>query len=190
MGRVRIIAGSLRGRRLEVLEQPGLRPTSDRTREALFSILADRIVGARVLDAYAGTGALGFEALSRGARHAVFIESSPSVARALERSRADLGLLDVSRVLTGDVVRLLDSGVLGGPFDLVLADPPYGGGEHDRFLAAIGRHQPVDSGGLLILEDEVSKTDRSGPDLPGFAHFRQATYGRTVLHFYEAGHGS
>jgi 16S rRNA (guanine966-N2)-methyltransferase len=190
MGRVRIIAGSLRGRRLEVLEEPGLRPTADRTREALFSILADRIVGARVLDAYAGTGALGFEALSRGARHAVFVEASPSVARALDRSRADLGCLDVCRVLTGDVVQLFDAGALAGPFDLILADPPYGSGEHARFLTAIGRHQPVVPGGLLILEDEVRKNEPHGLEMPGFSQFRRTTYGRSVLQFYEAGRDS
>ncbi len=186
MGRVRIIAGGLGGRRLTVIDEPGLRPTAERIREALFSILADRTHEARVLDAYAGSGALGFEALSRGARHAIFVDSSRSAVRALERNRADLGCLDVSRVMTGDVVALLDGGSLAGPFDLVLADPPYGTGEHERFLAAVGRRRPVVPGGLLILEDEVSKTPESVPEVPGFAHFRRAVYGRSVLHFYEA----
>jgi len=186
MGRLRIIAGEFKGRRLEVVDEPGLRPTSDRAREALFSILADRAVGARVLDAYAGSGALGFEALSRGARHAIFVDSSKTAVRALERNRAELGCLDISRVVEGDVVTLLDRGALAGPFDLVLADPPFGAGEHARFLAAVGRHRPVVPGGLLILEDEASKTKESVPDLPGFGHFRRAVYGRSMLHFYEA----
>jgi 16S rRNA (guanine966-N2)-methyltransferase len=186
MGRLRIIAGGLKGRRLEVVDEPGLRPTSDRAREALFSILADRPAGARVLDAYAGSGALGFEALSRGARHAIFVDSSISAVRALERNRAALGCLDVSRVVAGDVVQLLNRGALAGPFDLVLADPPFGTGEHERFLEAVGRHRPVVPGGFLILEDEVSKTRELAPDLPGFAHFRLAEYGRSRLHFYEA----
>lgn len=186
MGRVRIIAGTLKGRRLEVLDEPGLRPTTDRAREALFSILADRTAGARVLDAFAGTGALGFEALSRGARYTTFVDASRSAVRALERNRADLGCLDVSRVIEADVVALFDRGALAGPFDLVLADPPYGTSEHDRFLAAVGRHRPLAPGGLLILEDEVRKTPVSAPDPAGLAHFRRAAYGRTVMHFYEA----
>ena len=186
MGRVRIIAGELKGRRLEVVDEPGLRPTPDRVREALFSILADRPTGARVLDAYAGSGALGFEALSRGARHVIFVDSSRSVVRALERSRADLGSLDRSRVVEGDVVRLLDRAALAGPFDLVLADPPYGSGEHGRFLEALGRHRPVVPGGLLILEGEARKNQAPDADPPGFAHFRRAVYGRSALNFYEA----
>jgi len=186
MGRLRIIAGEFKGRRLTVVVEPGLRPTSERVREALFNILADRPVGARVLDAYAGSGALGFEALSRGARHAIFVDSSRSAVRALERSRADLGCLDRSRVIEGDIVTLLDRGALAGPFDLVLADPPYGTGEHGRFLEVLGRLRPIVPGGLLILEDEASKSQVLDPDPSGFAHFRRAVYGRCELHFYEA----
>ncbi len=186
MGRLRIIAGELKGRRLEVVDEPDLRPTSDRAREALFSILADRTTGANVLDAYAGSGALGFEALSRGARHVTFVDTSKIAVRALERTRAALGCLDRCRVIEGDVVTLLDRGALAGPFDLVLADPPFRRDEHRRFLAAVGRHRPVIPGGLLILEDEATKTSASGPDPSGFAHFRRAVYGRSTLYFYEA----
>lgn len=186
MGRLRIIAGELKGRRLEVVDGRGLRPTPERVREALFSILADRPTGAQVLDAYAGSGALGFEALSRGARHVIFVDSSRSAVRALQRGQSDLGCLDRSRVVEGDVVRLLHHGALAGPFDLVLADPPYGTGEHGRFLEALGRHRPVVPGGLLILEDETRKNQTADPDPPGFSHFRRAVYGGTALNFYEA----
>jgi len=186
MGRLRIIAGELKGRRLTVVDEPALRPTSDRAREALFSILGGHVAQARILDAYAGSGALGFEALSRGARHVTFVDSSEIALRGLERSRADLGCLDVCRVVPGKVVALLDRGALAGPFDLVLADPPYGTGEHDRFLAAAGRHRPVKPGGLLVLENEVQKNQDSGTVPPGFVLFRRAVYGRTLLYFYEA----
>ncbi len=186
MGRIRIIAGDLKGRRLDVLDEPGLRPTPDRAREALFSILGDEVRGARVLDAYAGTGALGFEAVSRGARHVVFVDSSAAAGRQLERARATLGCLDASRVLVGDVVALLDRGGLGGPFDLILADPPYDSGEHDRFLAALGRHRVVAPHGRVVLEDEAQKTGVSAPDPAGLTHVRRAAYGRSLLHFYEA----
>jgi 16S rRNA (guanine966-N2)-methyltransferase len=185
MGRLRIIAGELKGRRLAVVDEPGLRPTSDRVREALFSILAGRPAGARVLDAYAGTGALGFEALSRGARHAIFVDSSRSVVRALERSRADLGCLDRSRVVEGDVVTLLNRGALAGPFDLVFADPPYGAGEHDRFLEALGRHTALVPEGLLVLEQETKKNQENGSDPAGFVRVRREVYGRAALNFFE-----
>jgi len=190
MGRLRIIAGELKGRRLPVIDEPALRPTSDRAREALFNILGDRTAGARVLDAYAGSGALGFEALSRGARHVTFVDSSKVVLRALEHSRAEMGCLDRCRVVAGDVVALLDRGALAGPFDLVLADPPYGRGEHIRFLAAVGRHRPVVPGGFLIVEDEARKTQVLETDPPGFTHLRRTAYGRSALHFYEAGRDS
>ena len=84
------------------------------------------------------------------------------------------------------MVTLLDRGALAGPFDLILADPPFRLNEHGRFLAAAGRHRPVIPGGLLILEDEATKTRASGPDPSGFTHFRRAVYGRSILHFYEA----
>jgi len=186
MGRLRIIAGDMKGRRLTVVDGPGLRPTSDRAREALFSILADRPSGARMLDAYAGSGAIGFEALSRGTRYVTFVDSSKPAIRALERSRADLGCLDRCRVVEGDVVALLDRGALAGPFDLVFADPPFGIGEHDRFLEAVGRHALVVPGGLLVLEDEVQKNQETQPDPPGLATVRRAIYGRSVLNIFQA----
>ena len=190
MGRLRIIAGELKGRRIEVLDEDGLRPTSSRVREALFSILADRVSGARVLDAYAGSGALGFESISRGARHVVFVERSESAARALERARGDLACLERSRVVRGDLVALFGRGALAGPFDLILADPPYGVGERSRFLSAMSRHSPLAPGGLLVLESEARRAPRGLPDTAGLAHLRRAAYGRSALDFYEtAAHG-
>ena len=185
MGRLRIIAGELKGRRIEVVDQPGLRPTSDRVREALFSILGDRVSGASVLDAYAGTGALGFEALSRGARHVVFVEGAAAVVGGLEGSRAALGCLGRSSVVRGDPAELLERGLIAGPFDLILADPPYGGGERDRFLASVSGRHPLSGGGLLVLESEKRKSPPDRGDWPGMVHIRRASYGRSALDFYE-----
>jgi len=121
-GRIRIIGGSLRNSRLEVPEQPGLRPTPERVRETLFNWLAPMIEGARVLDLCAGTGALGIEALSRGAAGACFVEPDARAARALRDNLARL------KAAGGEVAALDAQGFLRGtarPFDLVFLDPPF-----------------------------------------------------------------
>jgi 16S rRNA (guanine966-N2)-methyltransferase len=118
---LRIVAGSHGGRRIETPPGRSTRPTSDRVREALFSILGDAVEGATVLDLYAGSGALGIEALSRGATSATFVDSDERAARAIERNLAELGL--EGRVHRRDAVAWLDNA--RGPYDLVFADPPY-----------------------------------------------------------------
>jgi 16S rRNA (guanine966-N2)-methyltransferase len=119
---VRVIAGSVKGRRL-VPAPEGVRPVSDRVREGLFSSLADRVEGAHVLDLYAGTGALGIEALSRGAADAVFVERDRRAVAAIRQNLARTALEDRARVLHGDAVRSLEGS--DGSYDLVFADPPY-----------------------------------------------------------------
>lgn len=123
-GRVRIVAGKWRGRRLPVAAVPGLRPTSERIRETLFNWLAPRIEGARCLDLYAGTGALGFEALSRGAAEVLFVEQSETAARYLADSARLLGA-DNAPIHAGDAVRLLQKGETRQR-DIVFLDPPFG----------------------------------------------------------------
>lgn len=121
-GRIRIIGGTLRNSRLDVPNLPGLRPTPERARETLFNWLAPVIAGARCLDLCAGTGALGIEALSRGAASVQFVESDPSAVRALRDNLARLKL-DAAQVACADA-----AGFLAGtprPFDLVLLDPPF-----------------------------------------------------------------
>lgn len=120
---VRIIAGEYGSRRLTVPTGDAVRPTSDRARESLYAALGD-VRGARVLDLFAGSGALGLEALSRGADRCVFCERAPRARAALEANIAALGVGDRCTVLGGDALR--NSLALGGPFDLVLLDPPYG----------------------------------------------------------------
>jgi 16S rRNA (guanine966-N2)-methyltransferase len=145
---VRVVAGELKGRRLASppRRSADVRPTSDRAREALFSILGD-VSGARVLDLFCGTGALGIEALSRGAASAVFVDSEPKLAR---RNVAELGLSDRSDVLRSDALRYLASG--DERFDLVLCDPPYAlagriGPELDRLAP-----QRIAEHGRLVVE--------------------------------------
>lgn len=140
-GQLRLIGGRFRRRKLPILDSPGLRPTPDRVRETLFNWLAFELAGRRVLDLYAGTGALGLEALSRGAAQVTFVEMSPAVAGALEANLRLLGIeVDAvetravetkavetkaveTRVLNADVVRYLASAP--APFDLVFLDPPF-----------------------------------------------------------------
>src|SRR5262245_38060022 len=121
---MRIIAGKLGGRRLVAPRGQGTRPTADRVREALFSALGD-VAGAVVLDLYAGTGALGIEALSRGAERAVFVESARPALVALRDNLAATDLSAASRVIALPVARATVEIARQGPFDLVLVDPPY-----------------------------------------------------------------
>lgn len=133
-GRVRIIGGSLRGSRIEVPDVPGLRPTSDRVRETLFNWLAPMIAGSRCLDLFAGTGALGLEAASRGAREVVLVERDPLATAAL---RANVARLKAAacRVEAGPAEAFLRG--LPQPFDLVLLDPPFAAGAWAPVIAAL-----------------------------------------------------
>ncbi len=151
---MRVIAGTLGGRRLVAPAGEETRPTTDRVREALFSILGSvgAVEGARVLDLWAGTGALGIEALSRGAVHATFVESARPALVALRKNLGDLALGDRSEVVTTRVERWA-KGAGGAPYDLVLADPPWAdiaaACDAIGVLVAKGR---VAAGGLVVLE--------------------------------------
>jgi 16S rRNA (guanine966-N2)-methyltransferase len=182
MGTLRIVAGRLRGRRLRVASQDDLRPTSDRVREALFNILGQDLSGFDILDLFAGTGALGFEALSRGARRVVFVEANPKTAVALRRSAEDLGLARDTRVVVGRVEDVLDRARLGGPYNVILADPPYAAAL-DALVAG------VDVGGLLGLHGTLAiERESRGPAATGtlgLRLIRTAEYGRTALDFFK-----
>ena len=120
--RIRLIGGEHRGRRLEFPDSPGLRPTADRTRETLFNWLQSRLPGARCLDLFAGSGALGFEAASRGAGQVTLLERDARVVKQLEANRALLGLASLA-VCQADTVRWLDQPA--EPFDIIFLDPPF-----------------------------------------------------------------
>jgi 16S rRNA (guanine966-N2)-methyltransferase len=121
---MRIIAGRWRGRRIAAPPGRDVRPTADRVRESWMSILTPVIPGARVLDLFAGSGALGLEALSRGATHVTFVERSSRVARVLEANVTALDAADEVTIVRGDALRFVRQHA-GAPFDLALADPPY-----------------------------------------------------------------
>jgi len=150
---VRIIAGQFRGRPLEAPPGSATRPTGDRVREALFSMLASRLGSfdeLRVADLYAGSGALGFEALSRGAAEAVFVETDPKAQAAIRANAAKLGVTDRIRALGGSALTLPRS----EPFDLILADPPYAAGSGSAVVNAVMAAGWLAPGGWLSVETE------------------------------------
>ncbi len=134
-GKLRIIGGRLRGSRLDVADVPGLRPTSDRVRETLFNWLAPQLPGARCLDLFAGSGALGFEAASRGASSILMIERDSRAVLAL-RATAQRLKVDIVQVHEGDALAWLDASATPR-FDLVFVDPPFADGMIDSSLAAL-----------------------------------------------------
>lgn len=185
----RVVAGTLGGRRLRVPRGRTTRPTTDRVREALFSTLGDRVVGAVVLDLYAGSGALGIEAASRGAAHITFVERDRRVARVLRENLSALGVR--ATVHVADVprcVRDLEEVPPPAPFDVVLCDPPYQTPAEDveAVLAALARSRHVARDAVLVVE-----RDRHGQALqpPSAALVVTATrsYGDTVLYYLQRG---
>jgi 16S rRNA (guanine966-N2)-methyltransferase len=147
---LRVIAGEYGGRRIKTLAGARLRPTSDQLRETLFNILAPRVGGARFIDAYAGSGAVGIEALSRGAAHVVFIEQHPAAVACIRANLLALEIESRFSIIQSDVGRAL-FGL--GEFDFCFVDPPYANiGEYERVLAALGNQITVAPSALVIAE--------------------------------------
>ncbi len=181
---MRIIAGALKGRILAPVKGR-TRPTAARVREAIFSILGGAVVQAQVLDLFAGTGALGIEALSRGALRAVFVEDHPEALKALARNLEGLGLKDRSRVLPLPVAAALRKlAVQGAQFGLVFLDPPYGGGAAAATLHALA------ASSLLLPEVAVVAEHSRRENLPEvIGRLEQQTvrrYGDTQVAFFVA----
>ncbi len=184
---LRVIAGRFRGRRLLAPPRSGVRPTAERVREALFSALG-ALQGARVLDLYAGTGALGIEALSRGATRAVFVERGRAAADVLRRNLAALALgPEEAEVLQTDAHGALRRLARAGErFDLVLVDPPYASGEAAGALGALA------AGGLLAPEAlVVVETSRRHPvgEVAGLVRVGERRYGDTLVEWLRATDG-
>lgn len=148
---MRIIAGKHRGRQLVSFREEGVRPTSDKAREALFNILAPDMPGARFLDLFCGTGAVGLEALSRGAEKVVFNDSSRESLRILRRNLKSLG--EEAEIYNMDFRAL--AGSLKETFDIIYIDPPYRSGFGRKALEAVARHGLLREGGVAVLESDV-----------------------------------
>ena len=159
---MRIIAGEWRGRRLVAPPGEATRPTADRTRETLFSMLASRLAsfdGLAVADLYAGSGALGLEALSRGAAHCTFVETDRSALDSIRANLAVLGATARATMLSGSAARLPPA----EPFDLVLADPPYAPGSGSVVVAAVASAEWLARGGWMAVETARGEDIAPGP---------------------------
>ena len=172
---LRIIGGEWRSRRLPIASVPGLRPTPDRVRETLFNWLQITVPGARCLDLFAGSGALGFEALSRGAATVVMVEKHPAAFAQLQANRTTLQADDIELLHTDGLAFLQTS---PKPFDLIFLDPPFRQGLVSEALQLIREHNLLSEGGVVYLEYEAELE----PDLAIYELevFRQTTAGQVM----------
>jgi 16S rRNA (guanine966-N2)-methyltransferase len=181
---IRIIAGTLKGRKIPTLQGQGIRPTSLRAREALFSILGSSIPGACVADLFAGSGAIGLEALSRGAKKVVFVEQNPEAGQTLKKTLSQFKLASQSQVVIQDVALAIQNHYLVGwrPFDVLFIDPPYQFEQKDQLLSQMEEADLVAKNGLVIYEHFSKRTPPS--DIGQWTLTRTAKYGDTGLSFY------
>ena len=184
---MRIVGGRLRGRVLSAPASRAIRPTSERLRESIFDILEHRfpgqIEGARVVDLFAGTGALGIEALSRGARFALFVDNGAE-ARALLRANVEaLALGGVTRVWRADAAKL-GAAPAGGPFALAFLDPPYGQDLAGPALGSLVEGGWLEPGALCVVEEDA-KADIAAP--AGLERVDERVYGDTKIAIFQAG---
>jgi 16S rRNA (guanine966-N2)-methyltransferase len=166
---VRIVGGTLKGRTLRGPPKEATRPTSDRVREAIFNILAHGVPGfalegSRVLDLFAGTGAMGLEALSRGAQFCQFVEEAPAARAIIRRNAEELGLIGRCRIWRRDA-KALGPCAPQPPFDLVFADPPYGKGLGEAAASSIVAGGWLEPDGVFVLEESAKATVALPPQL-------------------------
>jgi 16S rRNA (guanine966-N2)-methyltransferase len=182
---LRVISGKLKGRKLFALKGMDLRPTSDRVKEAIFDILQNSIEGQKVLDLFAGTGALGIEALSRGAKRAVFVEGSPRSLAVLYKNLEVGRLQEQAEVLSREVqagVKILSE--RGENFDLIFLDPPYGKGLARKTLQALSG-DPILAPDALIVAEHSPAEDLDA--ISSLERVDQRKYGSTLVSFFRPG---
>jgi 16S rRNA (guanine966-N2)-methyltransferase len=176
---MRVIAGEAGGIRLTAPRGSTVRPITDRVKETLFGILGERVIDAVLLDLYAGSGAIGIEALSRGAERAVFVERGREALDALRHNLERTRLADRAEVHAGDVMRFLDRPSARG-YDLVVLDPPY---TERAILAPLERLVPHLASGATVVVKHFWRTEL--PELPELRAYRQRRFGETGLTFLE-----
>jgi 16S rRNA (guanine966-N2)-methyltransferase len=175
---LRIIAGTLKGRRIDTPDWPGLRPTSDRLRETLFNVLGPRVAGARFLDAFAGTGAVGIEALSRGAAQVTFVDADSRAVRLIESNLARCGVKDRYVIIRAG---LASFAARRETFELLFLDPPYGQADLTGSLEAAA--PLVGPSALLVIEH--ARRDEAPAEVAGIRRIRQLRSGDSALSFYD-----
>lgn len=153
---MRVIGGKYRGRRLKTVEGLAVRPTSDRLRETLFNILAPQIKGSRFLDLCAGSGAVGIEALSRGASHVTFVDQSRRACSAIQVNLDTIGITNEATIINKDDVSALKQ--LTGKFDIIFFDPPYESDVYDRVLGELGESDLLAEEAVVVVEHRAKHT--------------------------------
>lgn len=178
---MRVIAGVAKGRKLKSIDSSSVRPSGDRLKEALFSSLGPRVAGAKVLDLYAGSGALGIEALSRGAAHATFVEDDLAANKMIAENLTATGMTPHAEVAKMTVERFVQ--MEHQSYDLVLIDPPYELGLPSEVFQAMRTNDIVAPGGVVVLEASARKLPLSIPE--GFVITAQKRYGDSALIYME-----
>lgn len=177
---MRVISGTARGRRLRELEGMETRPTTDRVKEGMFNVLQFDLEGRRVLDLFAGTGQLGIECLSRGAREAVFVDRRADAVRLIRENLKVTGLADRAKVVSGDSVAYLKA--LKEQFDIILLDPPYAAGLLEGTISHITRFDILSPHGIIVAEHPV---ELGMPAVqPPYRLHRTYRYGKIAMTVY------
>ena len=185
---MRVITGKYRGRKLNTPEDYEIRPTTDKAKEALFSILTNEIYGSRVLDLFSGTGSLGIEALSRGAEYCLFADASRKSLNLIKENLEHCKVEEKTKVAAGDYRKILKN--LAGriedgleePFDIILLDPPYDKGLLDEAFALIQEGGILADDGIIVAEHRKEET--LPDDFHGFGKTKERRYGVVVLSIY------
>lgn len=179
-----MIAGAYRGRSLRAVAGAEVRPTSDRLRETLFNILSPSIRGSRFLDLCAGSGAVGIEALSRGASHVTFIESSRRARSSIEANLRTLGIADGARLITRDALTALKHlAEMSEQFDLVFFDPPYASELYDNVLSKLAESNLIGPDSIVIVEHRAKH--RLAASFSHLKLYRQVKQGESAFSFYK-----
>jgi 16S rRNA (guanine966-N2)-methyltransferase len=180
---VRIIAGIAKSRRLKSVPGRQVRPTSDRVKESLFSILGDKVFDARVLDLFAGTGNLGLESLSRGAKFALFVDNDSRSIKVIKENITALGFEQLTQVVIGNSPEVLREIQLQSAFDLVFLDPPYSQGLEVPTIEALTQLNLVNENAVIIIEHH--KKTEMPEEIQELKRVRQQKYGDTIITFYK-----
>jgi len=175
---MRIISGQFKGRKLKTLEGMNTRPTADRVKEALFNILGNKTYDAKILDLFAGSGALGLEALSRGASYCTFVDSSKDAISIIKENIKLCKQEENSKVINKDYVEALR--LLKDKFDIIFVDPPYSKGIELTVLKNI--KEILSDDGIIVIETD--KSDILDDEINGFLKYDTRKYGRTIISFY------
>ena len=180
---MRLTGGELCGRMISAPKGTSTRPTQDRVRESLFAILGDRMTGSNVLDMFAGSGALGLEAISRGAIQCTFVEVSRRTSELIKLNAQKLGIIDRCRILNGDALEASRIWSSSAPFSIAFVDPPYASGVYEEALGMLSASGIMKHLGIVVVERE--KNLSLAPSFGNLLLKRSARYGATFIDFYQ-----